>query len=377
MQILCVPQGEFELRRHPYHPKDPLRAWDAADEYLLNVLHEENCLAAGQRILILNDSFGALGVALARYQPLSQSDSALAHAGTHANLQLNQLPTDSVSLFHSLEKLDGPFDLVLMKLPVNLSMLEDQLHRLRPVLSEQTRIIAADMAKHIHTSTLTLFEKIIGPTRTSLARKKARLIFSQFDPQLEAGPNPYPKSYVLDGTEHVILNHSGIFSREKLDIGSRFFLEHLPQQTQAHTIIDLGCGNGVVGLMAAEKNPQAKIIFTDESWMAVASAQANFDAAFATEQQAEFHWTDCLTGVDDNSADLVLNNPPFHQQSTVGDFIAKRMFLDAKHVLRPGGELWVIGNRHLGYHVQLKKLFGNVHTVASNSKFVILQARKS
>jgi 16S rRNA (guanine1207-N2)-methyltransferase len=37
-------------------------------------------------------------------------------------------------------------------------------------------------------------------------------------------------------------------------------------------------------------------------------------------------------------------------------------------------ELRVVGNRHLGYHLKLKKLFGNCETVAGNAKFVILKA---
>jgi 16S rRNA (guanine1207-N2)-methyltransferase len=42
--------------------------------------------------------------------------------------------------------------------------------------------------------------------------------------------------------------------------------------------------------------------------------------------------------------------------------------------LRKGGELWVIGNRHLNYHIQLDRLFGRHSVVAVNAKFVILKA---
>ncbi len=52
------------------------------------------------------------------------------------------------------------------------------------------------------------------------------------------------------------------------------------------------------------------------------------------------------------------------------------MFKQSKDVLKEGGELWVIGNRHLGYHVQLRKLFGNCELVASNPKFVLFKAVK-
>jgi 16S rRNA (guanine1207-N2)-methyltransferase len=67
-------------------------------------------------------------------------------------------------------------------------------------------------------------------------------------------------------------------------------------------------------------------------------------------------------------------NPPFHQQQAITDHIAWQMFCDAKRVLTNHGRLLVIGNRHLGYHAKLKRLFGNVSVIASNKKFVILQA---
>lgn len=34
----------------------------------------------------------------------------------------------------------------------------------------------------------------------------------------------------------------------------------------------------------------------------------------------------------------------------------------------------MVGNRHLGYHVKLRRLFGNCEVVAANPKFVLLRA---
>jgi 16S rRNA (guanine1207-N2)-methyltransferase len=48
------------------------------------------------------------------------------------------------------------------------------------------------------------------------------------------------------------------------------------------------------------------------------------------------------------------------------------MFEQAKNSLRTGGELRIVGNRHLGYHLKLKRLFGNCEVVASDRKFVVL-----
>ena len=52
------------------------------------------------------------------------------------------------------------------------------------------------------------------------------------------------------------------------------------------------------------------------------------------------------------------------------------MFADARTALRDGGELWVVGNRHLGYHEKLRRMFGNCELVASDPKFVVLRAVK-
>lgn len=186
--------------------------------------------------------------------------------------------------------------------------------------------------------------------------------------------SPYPVYYRLEGTDYLISNHANVFSRDSLDMGTRFFLQHLPARQGDCDIIDLGCGNGLLGLMAAERNPAATVHFVDESYMVVASARENFYRVFGQERNATFRVGDGLTDFESASADLILCNPPFHQQNTVGDQIAISLFKQSRKVLRKGGELRIIGNRHLNYHVNLNRLFGTHSVVASNSKFVIVNA---
>ena len=371
---LTIAQGEFELNRLPKRSRELLRAWDAADEYLLNTLGEELKLQDDARILIMNDSFGALAVALSAYRPYALSDSYLSQQATRLNLAANNLPEHKVSLLNSLDVLEGLFDLVLIKVPKTLALLEDELIRLHPHLTASTRIIVASMIKTLPPSVWKLLERLVGPTTTSLARKKARLIFAAPDAELLVPPNPYPVYYRLENTEYLISNHANVFSRDSLDIGTRFFLQHLPSRQDACDIIDLGCGNGLVGLIAAERSSAATIHFIDESFMAVASARDNFHRAFGERREATFRIGDGLMEFESESADLILCNPPFHQQNTVGVQIAVSLFKQSHRVLRKNGELWVIGNRHLDYHSYLNRLFGAHSIVASNSKFVILKA---
>ena len=59
MPLLESPFAQLDLIRQPEQHNDPLQAFDAADEYLLSHLAQQQPSAA-TRVLVLNDSFGAL-----------------------------------------------------------------------------------------------------------------------------------------------------------------------------------------------------------------------------------------------------------------------------------------------------------------------------
>ena len=375
LKLLQVPQGEFELLRNPHN--ELLQAWDAADEFLLNYVDEIKVLSRHGKLLILNDTFGALAVALANHPVYSWNDSFMAQLALRENLLANGYPAEQVKTNSGIDFPTVTVDCVLIKIPKTLALLEHQLYLLRQVLDHDTHIIAAGMARNIHRSTLELFETILGPTTTTRARKKSRLILVQRDQSLKEGQSHYPDSYELQvDRNYRIINHASLFSRDRLDRGSQLLLEHMPVAERFRRIVDLGCGNGVLGIIATALNSKASLLFCDESYMAVASAEENFRAAFAQTREAEFRVADGLQGVAADSRDLVLVNPPFHQQHNVGDAIAWQMFKQARTVLVAGGELRIVGNRHLAYHSKLKKLFGNCETVAADSKFVVLSSIK-
>ena len=370
-----VPQGEFALRRLPSRANDVLRAWDAADEYLLFDLASRQ-LAHDACIFVLNDSFGALGVALHQFRPIALSDSWLSQQATRLNLEANGISLDRVKLLSSLQLPCETIDYLLIKVPKTLALLEYQLIVLRPWLSDRTQVIAAAMVKNLPASVRNTLERLVGPVTMSLSRKKARLIYAQKSTDTNTPANPYPVYYRLENSDFVVSNHANVFSRDRLDIGTRFLLQHLPANSNFLDFIDLGCGNGVVGMMLAKAYPNSSLRFIDESFMALASAEDNIRRAFPEKEHVEFIPTDCLNGIASESADCIVCNPPFHQEHSVGDQIAWQMFKQSRRVLRRDGELRVIGNRHLAYHNRLKKIFGRYELVASNRKFVILSAVK-
>ena len=351
---------------------NPLQAWEAADEYLLQQLDDTEISGP---VLIFNDAFGALACALAEHKPYSIGDSYLSELATRENLRHNELDESSVRFLESTADYPQAPAVVLIKIPKTMALLEQQLRALRKVVTPETRIIGGTKARDVHNSTLELFEKVLGTTTTTLAWKKARLINCVYTaPALADAPET--NSWKLEGTPWTIHNHANVFSRNGLDIGARFFIEHLPSNLEGE-IVDLGCGNGVVGLTLLERNPEANVVFVDESPMAVASSRLNVETNMPDAvDRCEFMINNALSGVEPFRFNAVLCNPPFHQQHALTDSVAWEMFHHARRCLKINGELVIVANRHLDYFHKLKKIFGNCTTVATNSKFVVLKAVK-
>lgn len=368
MNSVCqTPFGEFCLQRWPSRRNERLQAWDAADLLLLAHLHEHGL--AG-RLLILNDRFGALTCALRERSPTLWSDSELSRLAMVQNLKENGAePAVFVPGDHEPE---GLFETVLCRVPKSLEHWREQLTKLRGHLREKATVLVGGMTKHLPHRALELMRTCLGPAERFDAVKKARLLKGTFDPQLMVDEAVEPAVLDIDGLTLTALPN--VFSRDRLDRGSRLLLSTFDNLPPVARALDLGCGNGLLAIRLQQALPEAHLTLVDESYQAVSSARTNYQQHCKGE--AEFLVADGLLGYQGDNFDLVVCNPPFHQQHQVSDWLAGRLFRHSRDHLRSGGELRVVGNRHLGYHRVLKRLFGNSRVLASDPKFVVLSSTR-
>ena len=366
-----TPYGVFELTPYPTRPVEPLQAWCAADTLLLEDIHGRS--VTGVDLLVVNDSHGALCVAL---QPQALwTDSALAvHALEHNQRVNERCPTP---VFWSTQTPASTPQVVALRIPKQLPFFEYQLARLARWVPPGGIVLAAGMDKHLSPRVAKLLEHYIGPTQRHRGRRKARL-FSALRDERPATTNHATAGYYCEQLQAELRALPNVFSPDKLDVGSRFLLEHLHTLAPVETMIDLACGNGVLGLAAFKQGLARQVAFCDESAMATASAWLNTSKLFP-DQVADFsfHQGDGLLSYQGPPAQLILCNPPFHINHAVDEFAGRYLLEQCGQYLSGGGRLCLVANRHLDYLPTLKRKFRRVEKIAGNNKFFIWLAHKS
>lgn len=402
MPKLTTTNCELDLDCYPKVSSHIQQPWDAADLYLIE--HA----SPGKYPAILNDQWGALSCHINSLglQYYSWTDSFCSQKAISNNLSklslplassiervhleetVSETPSEAGPILHETPKTTRPeiqkvqgapcfpekIDTLWIQCPKSF----DQLHWWLSLALEQIgsgiTVSIAGMAKHIPIKWLNWLEQHTDDYQQFPIQKKARLIQLKLPKQLP--PLNVLKSY--SGTDNLVLEAPpGVFSRDHMDIGSRFFIHHLSSLPPlVGKVIDLGCGNGLLSIAALQYSDADNIdlILTDDSALALGAAKANLEMRKYTK--ADFHHTDALLGIK-TTADSILCNPPFHTGNRVSTAAAERMFRQATQILSRNGQLLVIANRHLGYAASLKKLFSTVQLLTSDSKFVIYRCRQA
>lgn len=359
------------LRRRPDIETGELRAWDAADRYLLDTA--ESWLREGPaEVVVIDDTHGALtlgALALGAQHVRVHQDSLVAERA----LDANALDTHASAFSHHAlaEVMTPDVRLVLVRLPRGLDALDALARVIARGAHPGTVVITGNMVKHMTPTQNDVLRRSFERVDVSLARGKARLVTAQAPRADVAAPEP-ARAHDAELDLHVVA-HAGVFAGASVDIGTRSLVEAWGQLPRFDTAIDLACGSGVLATLLARRAPDARVIASDSSAAAVESARLT---AAANGVSFDAMHDDGLSLQPAASADLIVLNPPFHVGAAVHTGIANRMFAEAGRVLRPGGQLWCVWNTHLAYTQVLEYSVGSTRQVSRGPKFTVTVSRK-
>jgi 16S rRNA (guanine1207-N2)-methyltransferase len=194
-----------------------------------------------------------------------------------------------------------------------------------------------------------------------------------FTPQPSAEEKPGAVTAALRGHEVRLITEAGVFSRQRVDRGTRLLIKHM-DIGPADAILDLGCGYGVVGIVAALLAPAGRATLVDINQRAVSLARDNLRANGV--ENAEAHQGDGFAPIPDRTFDVIALNPPIR----AGLGLVHRLVEEASRHLRPGGRFYLVGRTKQGVvrlSEKMAAVFGAVEEVAKGGGFRLYLARRA
>jgi 16S rRNA (guanine1207-N2)-methyltransferase len=362
-----------DLRRRPDFEAANLVAVDATDRLLLDEAASALGAASAGQVVVIGDHYGALTLGAAALHGLTgirvHQDPVVGELAL--GLNADEAGLAGTYTQHPLnESLVAGARVVLLQLPRSLAALDEIAGLIARHADPEVVVFAGGRLKHMATTMNDVLREHFEVLYAGLARQKSRVLTAS-QPVSPPVESTWPRTQHHDDLGLEIAAFGGTFAGAKIDIGTRALLEVLPQAVPgAETIVDLGCGSGVLAVAAAVARPSAQIVASDQSAAAVASTRATAEANGVAERVTVVR-DDALSSQPDGSFDLVLLNPPFHVDAAVEPGVALKLFEAAARVLKPGGELWTVYNSHLKHRDTLQEVVGETRQVTRNPKFTV------
>ncbi|NOQ70633.1 MAG: methyltransferase [Crocinitomix sp.] len=352
----------LKLKRIPATDHPSLRAWNAADELMVDEMPTKE-----KTLGIYNDGFGYISCQLANQNPIIITDLKSQEVAIKTNATANQIELDATHFFLLKDELPKQLGIAYLKIPKSLALFETYLQHIHANLLDDGKVICGFMTKYFNKNWLATAGKYFENVEQSKAKKKARLII--LSGKKEVTPSNNIESFEY---EHFNLEqHKGIFSAGKVDKATNYLLQNLKVPENHALVLDMACGNGIIGKWILDKTEVDEMHFLDDSNLALESAKLN-----VTDKKAQFHHNYELNHFEENSLDWVITNPPFHFENTIDISIPIKLCRAAKLRLKPGGVLTIVANSNVGYEAFLKSHFTKIEIQESNHQFKIYNCIK-
>jgi 16S rRNA G1207 methylase RsmC len=115
-------------------------------------------------------------------------------------------------------------------------------------------------------------------------------------------------SEVIDGIPLNLRSSRGLFSKYRIDLGTRLFLENIILPEEGN-VVDVGCGYGPIGIFIAKKNPKLKVYMVDIDPLAIKYAKINSEINKVSDRVIVVK-SDVLRNVPKIGFNAIYSNPP-------------------------------------------------------------------
>ena len=174
---------------------------------------------------------------------------------------------------------------------------------------------------------------------------------------------------VVGGVSFTLATRPGVFSWEHLDEATGL-LADLMRIEDGERVLDLGCGAGALGVVAARQTPAGSVLLLDADADAVRCATRTM--ALARCANTEVRASDVASAAHGATFDVVVSNPPFHLGKGTELAIPRAFIEQSWSALRPGGRLYLVANRTLPYESLIAECFGEVRTAHDGRRFKVI-----
>lgn len=159
------------------------------------------------------------------------------------------------------------------------------------------------------------------------------------DPTLDQTRVPY--TFEIGGKTFRVNASAGVFSKDKLDTGTRILCDYLIEPAVAATlgkqVLDLGCGIGVIGVILSAFHP-CTITGIDPNAQACALAKENYACSHVEGSVLE------QDHINDAIYDTIVLNPPIR----AGKSVIYSLFEQSFRHLHPAGSLYIVMRKQHG-----------------------------
>ena len=161
----------------------------------------------------------------------------------------------------------------------------------------------------------------------------------------------------------------GVFAWDRVDAGTLLLARALPPLKGAGA--DLGCGYGALATVVLGSPAVTALRLIDLDRRAVEAARRN-----VIDPRATFHWADARTVEANGVLDFVVMNPPFHDGGAEDRRLGQAFIRQAAAMLKKGGVLWLVANRHLPYEADITAAFRRSQPIADKGGYKVIEAVK-